>query len=321
MLLDALNEKGYDGAEIAARAGLSRDDFADPNARFGLDRTSAFWRLAVAETGDDAIGIWVSKYVQPTTFHALGLAVSASRNWHEALSRMERYSVLVSNSEAVAISVEVDHWVYSLRPVAEAYRASPESLDAIMSHMVRASRGAVKGFVTPLSVAFARPKPSNHAAFRDFYKCPITYDAPVNRIILPLDLLHAPLVTTNSALAEQGDSLVAAYLDQIVTDPIDTKIRQSIVEALPSGDISIQQVARDVGMSVRSLQRYLSDKGGTFSGLIGDIRGAIAKTYLAQKKLPITEIAFLLGYSDTASFSRAFKAWTDMTPRQYQQQS
>jgi len=186
--------------------------------------------------------------------------------------------------------------------------------------MIRASRASVKGFTSPISVACARPKPDNYSAFRDFYNCPIEYDASVNRVILPLDLLHAPLVTTNSALAEQGDSLVSAYLDEIVADPMVTKLRQCIVEALPSGDISIQQVSRDVGMSVRSLQRYLSDKGGTFSGLIGDIRAAIAKTYLAQKKLPITEIAFLLGYSDTASFSRAFKAWTDMTPRQYQPQ-
>ena len=71
-------------------------------------------------------------------------------------------------------------------------------------------------------------------------------------------------------------------------------------------------------MSVRSLQRYFSDIGGTFSDFVSEIRAALAQDYLSQDVLPITEVAFLLGYSNPASFSRAFKIWTDQTPTQYQ---
>lgn len=320
VLLNALTAEGHDGAEIAAKAGFSQSDFVDPNARFSLDRTSNFWRIAVEETGDDAIGIWVSQYVQPTTFHALGLAVAASRNWYEALSRMERYSEVVSDSEKVIINIQDNHWEYILSPGAKTYRACPESLDAIASYMVRVSRTSIEKFKTPLSVELARPKPKNHSVFSDFYGCPIKYGADITRLLLPLELMHAPLSTTNISLAEQGDHIVQAYLKQVGTDPLDKKLRQVIVDALPSGNINIQIIAKDTGMSVRSLQRHFSDMGGTFSGFISDIRTAMARNYLAQNTLPITEIAFLLGYSDTASFSRAFKTWTGKTPTQYQRQ-
>ena len=71
-------------------------------------------------------------------------------------------------------------------------------------------------------------------------------------------------------------------------------------------------------MSVRSLQRHFSDVGGTFSDRVSKIRTSLARDYLSQNTLPITEIAFLLGYGNTASFSRAFKSWTGQTPTQYQ---
>lgn len=320
VLLDALTAQGHDGAGIAAKADFAASDFDDPNARFALDQTTRFWRFAVEDTGDDAIGIWVSKYVQPTTFHALGLAVAASRNWYEALSRMERYSEVVSDSEKVMVTIHDDHWEYILSPGAQTYRASPESLDAIMTHMIRASRASIEKFKSPLSVELARPKPKNHSAFAEFYGCPIRYGADINRMVLPLELIHAPFSTSNISLAEQGDHIVQAYLKQVGTDPQDKKLRQSIVDALPSGEINIQMIARDAGMSVRSLQRHFSDMDGTFRGIVSDIRTALAREYLAQNKLPIAEISFLLGYSDTASFSRAFKSWTGQTPTQYQRQ-
>ena len=319
VLLDALNENGFDGSAIAQKAGFAIDEFTDPNAQFSLDRTSIFWRLAVQETGDDAIGIWVSKSIKLTTFHALGLAVAASRSFHEALLRMERYCDIVSDSEKVKITVMKGHWEYQLLPGALTYRASPESLDAIMSHMIRSSRATIQGFSKPVSVSLARPKPTNHNAFSEFYNCPITYDTKINVIRLPLDLMEAPLMTANVGLADASDQILNTVLNQNKADPLDDKICQIMVEALPSGHMTLDEVASGVGQSVRTLQRHLSAKGTTFSGLLSDLRTDLARNYLRQTKLPVTEIAFLLGYADTTSFSRAFKTWTGQTPREFQQ--
>ena len=318
VLLDGLIAEGYDGVAIAADAGFALRDFDNPNARFRLDQTTRFWQAAVAATGDDALGIWVSKYVKPTTFHALGLAVAASRNWYEALSRMERYSEVVSDSEKVIIQIKDKYWEYLLSPGAQKYRASVESLDAIMSHMLRTSRNRIEGFTAPISVELARPKPKNHSTFSEFYACPIKYDAPVNRMVLPLEFLYAPLSTTNASLAEHGDYIVQTYLTQIGTDPLDRKLRHAIVSMLPSGKINIQIIAKEAGMSVRSLQRYFSDMGGTFSDFASEIKASLAQDYLSQNALSITEIAFLLGYGNPASFSRAFKSWTGQTPTHFQ---
>lgn len=317
VLLDALNENGYDGRVIAEKAGFSIDEFTDSSVQFSLDRTSEFWRLAVLETGDDALGIWVSKSIKQTTFHALGLAVAASKNFHEALLRMERYCDIVSDSEKVRINILDDHWEYRLIPGAETYRASPTSLDTIMSHMIRASRASITGFHAPLSASFARSRPANYKRFADFYQCPIEYDADINVISLAKDLMDAPLTTANVVLADYGDHILDTVLESTRTDPFDERIRQSMIERLPSGDISLELVAASVGRSARSLQRHFSESGTTFTELLSEHRAELARNYLGQSELAITEIAFLLGYNGTTSFSRAFKTWTGQTPREF----
>ncbi len=317
VLVDALDAAGHNGLKIAEEVGFQASDFADPNARFSLDRTTAFWRKAVNVTGDDALGIWVSRHVKVTTFQGLGFAVITSTNIRDAFKRMERYSQIVSDSERAVIEEHDDTCDYILVPGTNVYRASPESLDAILAHIVRFVRGTIDRSAAPLSVDLARPRPKNHAVYEEFFRCPVKFSAARNRLRFSRDLVERPSKTANAALAEQSEVLLQAYMEKLGLNIEEDPVRKLIIDHLPSGAPSIGEIARKAGQSVRSLQRRLEEKGVTFSQLLSVVRRERAEIYLEDADLPITEIAFLLGFQDTSSFSRAFKNWTGITPKAY----
>ena len=88
-------------------------------------------------------------------------------------------------------------------------------------------------------------------------------------------------------------------------------------QLLPHGKPSVSEVAPQLGMSTRTLSRKLSDEGLAFADILDQMRSALAERYLSERELPISEIAWLLGYCEVSSFTHAFKRWTGKTPRQF----
>lgn len=129
--------------------------------------------------------------------------------------------------------------------------------------------------------------------------------------------MEQPFQTANTALAEQSEVLLQTYMKSLGIDAEDDPIRKRIIDHLPSGVPTVGDIAREAGQSVRSLQRRLAEQGLSFSQLLLQVRRELAELYLADPARTITEIAFLLGFQDTSSFSRAFKSWTSVTPKAF----
>jgi len=107
------------------------------------------------------------------------------------------------------------------------------------------------------------------------------------------------------------------YLAQLNHDRITEKVKAVIIDQLPSGNVTDENVARALYMSSRKLQRQLQSDGTTFNALLNEIRQDLAQKYLREQDTSMTEIAFLLGFSESSAFSRAFKRWMGVTPTQY----
>src|SRR5262249_21828347 len=100
---------------------------------------------------------------------------------------------------------------------------------------------------------------------------------------------------------------------------VSNRVRRALLDTLPDGAATKPTIARRLGMSPRTLQRHLAGEGTTFKDLVADARMQLARNYLAQRRVPVTEIAFVLGFADVSAFSRAFKRWTGQSPRAYAQ--
>jgi AraC-like DNA-binding protein len=115
-----------------------------------------------------------------------------------------------------------------------------------------------------------------------------------------------------------GNSLFHATFDQLPsTDAFLAAMTKAIVHLMPTGTIGIDAVAGQLNVSRRTMQRRLSDRKTNFQQLLQEVRADMAVRYLADKRLAVTEIAFLLGYADQASFSAAFKSWYGKSPSDY----
>src|SRR3954453_4336812 len=100
-------------------------------------------------------------------------------------------------------------------------------------------------------------------------------------------------------------------------DSLRSAVERLLAQLLPHAKASASNVARQLAMSTRTLSRRLYDEGVTFVEILEQTRAALARRYLAERDLPVAEIAWLLGYSEVSSFNHAFKRWTGMTPRQF----
>ena len=107
---------------------------------------------------------------------------------------------------------------------------------------------------------------------------------------------------------------IVEYLARQDRQDIIGRSQSVIFELLPSGRVSIEQVAARLNTSVRTLRRKLRDKGTNFKSLLNETRRELGERYIRDGNLTLTEVAFLLGFSDSSSFSRAFRSWTGRTP-------
>lgn len=131
-----------------------------------------------------------------------------------------------------------------------------------------------------------------------------------------------PFISRNESMWEFFEPELKRRLSMMETDDsCAARVRSALMELLPSGECTIDDVARKLGYSKRSLQRKLQEEDTSFQKQLGHTRELLAKTYLANTDMTAEDIAFLLGYQEIGSFLRAFTIWTGQTVSEYRQRN
>ncbi|MCU1452837.1 MAG: transcriptional regulator, AraC family [Acidimicrobiales bacterium] len=316
-LLRTLGALGIDAAALAERAGLMPADLDDPDRRIPLAASTQLWTTAVEATGDPALGLVVSLHVRPGTFHTLGHAVLASSTLRDALERVARFCNVTADAARVTIAetaAEVSltvAWRHDTEPPA------PEAIDAIMASLVRSARFMLDRSVAPSRISLERPEPPDRAPFDRVFRCPIAFAAPANCVTFDRATAERRVAGGHAPLAELHDRVTAAYLAGLDASTTAERVRQVLPDLLPAGEPSISAAAAVLAVSPRTLQRQLHEEQTTFRAVLADTRRRLAIDYLRAGEHSITEITYLLGFSETPTFSRAFRQWTGVAPSQF----
>jgi AraC-like DNA-binding protein len=169
-------------------------------------------------------------------------------------------------------------------------------------------------------VEFRRPPPRDRAPFETLFLAPVSFDRSGDWLCFSDEEWAAPTERGDESLArlmEEHARILAERLPgprmRIVSD-----VRQAILEALPENP-SADEVARSLHLSTRTLQRKLAGAGASFSEVSEGVRSELAKEYLSDRGVRISEVAFLLGFSEQSSFNRAFRRWTGQPPRRWRE--
>ena len=301
---------GHDPQSVFARVGLTHDMLLDQGARISHKTVDRLWAAATQVVNDPCFGLRAVEFWHPSHFNALGYAWLASCTLRQALNRLNRYVHILSQATDVRLEDTPEGLVFTLSDSLE----QPTRMDLSMAIVVSMCRLNFGPNLKPVAVSFIHPEPSCGEKYFAVFKCPVYFGAAHDGLILKREDVDKRLPGGNPNLAEINDRVMIRYLADLNQADIVHRTQAAVIELLPSGHISDEKVARALSMSVRSLQRKLQQAGTTFRKILDQTREDLAKQYIRDNKLDLTEIAFLLGFSEHSAFSRAFKRWTGQTP-------
>ena len=300
-----------------AELGVEPAVLEDRDNRLPVETFARAWTLMSARLPDRVLALdWITSW-KITDAGVLGYVVLQLQTIEEAMLAATRYAHLVNQGAQARLrkSSPTSRMGFELAPILVATQHVAETM---MASLVLFLRGVVGQEFNPLAVRFPHGASSRTPTLERYFGAPVLHEAGETSIEVPTEVLARPLPNADPVLGaylrKQADLLVERVA---APKAVSRECARRIAERLGSGEPSQTAIARQRGLSERTLQRRLAAAGATFNGLLGEARRTIAMSYLADRKLAAYEVSFLLGYREPATFFRAFKRWTGKTPQQY----
>ena len=319
LIWQALQDSGHDARKVFSDAGANPAKLNDSNARYDVHTMYRLWQGALEISNDSCFGITVGKSWNPTTFHALGFAWLASASLKDGFERFVRYSRLINDSLQASLHQQGTDYHFALFSDEQQQNIHRIAIDAGNAAMVKMCRALLGDDFSPLRLEVDCPPSDASMALETYIGCGIDYDCTSNVLIIDGPTAEQHLPGNNPELVQVNEEVVKRYISTINKTQILPRIQAALVEMLPSGKMSEQHMAAELNMSVRSLQRKLAQKGTSYNTLLNNVRQDLAKNMLHNSRLSLGEIAYLLGFSEQANFTRAFRRWYGTSPSAYRQ--
>ncbi|MGB5261641.1 MAG: AraC family transcriptional regulator [Gammaproteobacteria bacterium] len=314
---ETLRHCEVDANQIFTRAGIGYSSSNDPDVRIPTQKMFKLWSLAVEATGDPCFGLRVAQQFQPAVLQGLGFAWLASDTLLDALNRLARYSRFINTAVEFHVEEKPDTTDLVVIVPDDMPNYVPAGVDLGMATSLRMCQITAGMSLLPVHLSLQRPEPSCTASFYEMFGPSIDFDAADNRLCFDTDLVNVQLRTANPNLARINDQTVIDYLARFDRASIAMQVRSRIIDQLPDGIPRQEHIAGSLHLSLRSLQRRLREEETSFKDLLENTRHTLARQYLRESHRSIGEITYLLGFSESSNFTRAFKRWTGMTPVEF----
>lgn len=307
-----------DGRAALKTAGLEPDAAQDPKIMITDDAYYTMLEDMAAQTDVTALPITVGASMRCDEYGALGLAWKAAPDLRGSFARIERYARLWTSV------VE-----YELRRTARGtllilHRAGPRRLgmrlsnEATLASAVSLARQVSPVPVAPLEVMVKHAAPKSLEAHKSYFGCPLQFESPHDALLLSDETLRHPNILGDEGITQFILSHLDAEIAQVEDDvSLVHQTKDGIARALSEGPPKMADVAKGLGLSVRSFHRKLAEHGASFQTLTEETRRELALGMLKEDRFSLSEIAFLTGFSEQSAFTRAFKRWMGQTPASY----
>ena len=317
---DVGKEVGLDVRRVMRDAGLDWGLLSEPDRRVPTDAIAKVLEIAAARANCQTLGLRLAEARRLSDFGAISLLIAYQPTLRHALDSMVRYRHLLN--EALAMSVEEADELAILREelVLEEPGTARQAYELAIGTMFRMFSALLGPRWRPYSIGFTHSAPGDLSVHRRLFGCDVRFDTDFNGIVFWRQSLDLPNPAADPAMAEYARKYVEA-LAPPRPEPTPVEVLKAIHLLLPVGRASIPQVARWLRVSVRTLQRRLSEEGQEFTALLNGARRDLALRYLQNSNLSVTEIARLLGYGQLSSFTRWFKDEFGVAPRNWQRRA
>lgn len=320
-LIETLRAAGCDPGSVLAAAGLKSGDLEDPDKRISLRQYISLLDYAAQRSGDDCFGLHFGARFDPGSYGALGFVALNSPTIGAALLNVGRYLSVMRDQCRVILEVEGNTARLRYRLSAATVQARRHDAELALARICSGIRTVMGPSWAPSAVQFEHGAPKDDAPYTRFFAAPVRFGQSANVLAFGQEVLNATIQAADSRLLRILEGLMEEQLSRRRSDnDLVERVRRQVLEALHSGAPAIGEVAAAGGMSTRTLQRRLAEEGLTYNKLVDDLRYDLALEYLQEQSLSISEIAFLLGYSEASAFDRAFRRNSGLSPLEYRRQ-
>jgi AraC-like DNA-binding protein len=311
-LLEACARLQIDTDAILARAGVERRSILDPDARLSAAQADAIWAAAHLAANDKNLPLRAASALPQGAYRVLDFVVAHAPTLTLALDRIVRYFKLVDQRAFL----ERGDGGTSLRFSSPFGPVPPEAQQYTLAALATRLRDNLGEPLALNAARFAFPRPESISDYEAIFRCPLVFDAPWCGLVFDASALDEPMRGANhelgSVLVAHAEHLLAT-LPQVepgLRNRVEAIIRAQLCHDSPSASL----VAKRLGLSERSLVRRLREEGTSFTELLGDIRTEMAREFLAQPEISLSEISWMLGFSEQSAWTRAFKRATGKSP-------
>jgi AraC-like DNA-binding protein len=316
-LIELAVSKGANEAELLARAGIGPDDLQDRDNRVPFDKYIALMRAGKVLCNDPALALHFGEAIDCSKYSVVGLICASCETVIDAFTQANRYARLavdfdLEDERFSMLPGEGGFWIVDNRRNAN---DTPEMTETWVARMVTSIRRlSPEPVVKKVELTF--PAPDYRAEYDRILNVPVAFNSGRNAVLLDQSWLSYRLAGSSryafGVLSSHADVLLKE-LESAKT--VRGRVESLLMPMLHTGDVSMDTIASKMAISRQTLYRQLKDEGVTFDQLLDELRRKLALHYLSGKKVSVNETAYLVGFSDPASFSRAFKRWTGSSPR------
>jgi len=313
-IVRAMRASGIEAEDVMREVGMDPALLVGGYIRYSQGQMSRLWERAIALSGDEAFGLLVAEQVRPATFHVLGYAMSTSATLGRALHRFSRFCRLISDSCTAVLTENGENVTLEFFFDTGNSPLVFQTIDTVVASVLAYSRWIGGEAFAPIEVEFRHAEPAEAQAYRTFFRCDVHYRAPRTSITFARSDLDRPILAADEELASMLDRLAQEYLEKRMSGRTAVRVRDLMIANLANGTVSKTEIAKALNLTERTLLRRLKAEGTTFADVLNDVRQELAFQYLRRPGMTVSEVAYLLGFSDENTFSRAFKRMTGRRP-------
>jgi AraC-like DNA-binding protein len=316
VLARKLQENGVSPADVLRLAGLPRGLFEQEKIFVSTDELFALHHGIAEATPDPAIGLKLGAEERLERYDPIAMAAVSARSLRDALQRLARYKQLTC-PEAIDVTERGDECRVQFRWLLAEQAEPPLLVDRCFAAVAALARRGSGGAIHPKRLEL-RGSARQRAMYESHFGCPAKFEGDQNLIVFAREALDRPFLTHNAELFAMVAPQLEADLSQaLASKPVAEQVKLILKRLLAGSRPGIEDVARELHLSSRTLQRRLAEDGHTFQQLVQEARRELARHYLLHSSLELNETAYLLGYEDAHSFFRAFHQWEGSPPGEW----
>ncbi|GIT86609.1 AraC family transcriptional regulator [Roseobacter sp. OBYS 0001] len=310
--------RGIDQRATLERAGIDPDAPWDPKVMIAATTYYEMLEGMAEQIDVTELPVHVGASMRCDEYGALGLAWKAAPTLKASCSRVDRYARIWTGVVTYELRNDTRGILFMLHREGERRLGLRLSNEATLASAVSLSRQVCPVPFSPVEVLIQHKEPKSKVFHEAWFGCPVHFGADLDAVLISHEAMERPNILGDEGISRYLMSDLDTQLTKLKTPPqVVGDARNAIAQALNEGTPRVADIAKGLGMSARSFHRRLSEHGLSFQTLTEETRRELAEGLLRDEQYSLAEVAFLTGFSEQSSFTRAFKRWLGTTPAHY----